>query len=41
MVMKIYIGDILGDILLIQRFIIYFYIKEIYNIALVFFNINI
>lgn len=41
MVMKIYIGDILGDILLIQRFIIYFYIKEIYNIVLVFFNIDI
>lgn len=41
MVMKIYIGDISGDILLIQRFIIHSHTKEIHNTASVFSNINI
>lgn len=41
MVMKIYIGDISGDILLIQRFIIHSHTKEIHNTASVFSNINV
>lgn len=41
MVMKIYIGDISGDILSIQRFIIHSHTKEIHNTASVFSNINI
>lgn len=41
MVMKIYIRDISGDILSIQRFIIHSHTKEIHNTASVFSNINI
>lgn len=40
MVMKIYIGDISGDILLIQRFIIHSHTKEIHNTASVFYSVN-
>lgn len=38
--MKIYIGNISGDILLIQRFIIHSHTKEIHNTASVFYSVN-
>lgn len=41
MVMKIYIGNISGDILSIQTFIIHSHTKEIHNTASVFSNTNI